>query len=683
MRSLLDGVLLLSLAALQDDAPPPRVDDERLAELARRCAAELPWAATWEEAASRARAEHKLVLALVLMYAGFAIGDDDALAPFADLELVDLVRERFVPLRLNKGTRVPFEDPESYGIGPLAFGSGWMLVTPEGEVVAETIGEPGEFLLANLVAEGDLADPAAASDPSARRAELELALARGELARVGALLAAAREPEDLRLRAAWHARARRADDARADLAAARALDDGSLAGDLSLDEGVLDLRVGSDAAALERFAAVPADHPRRGEARFRAGQALLALGRRAEAEAAWHALAAERPDDRWAAQAARSLRSSGFRSGSGESARWLAPAYRELLRPRALAPLPPEAAAQAVASARAWLLDAQQPDGAWICPADGPPGAAGAGSEFRLAATALAVRALLPFRDDAEHGPRVRAAIERGLAFAHAEHARLIARERGLVFMDYGVWSRPLLLRLFADLCAAGIAERAELADAAASVVAYLEREQKADGGWGYYVTGDLSQGAAPATPAMSFTTAGVLLGLADARAAGFEVPNALLERGFDLLEATRNEDGSFEYWLYPGAPRPGAPVGASGRGPVCTLALVRGGRAGDEQLGPACALFSEHRAKLAAEAGKILMHCGPGGLGSHYPYFDYAGVAECLERLPADVRGRRRLELFEVLLAARAEDGSFLDQPLIGRPIATALALLALSAAG
>ena len=681
MNAFLPTLLVAPLAVVQDDARAPRVDEARLAELSQRCAAELPWAATWDEAASRARAEHKLVLAVVLMYAGFAIGDEEALAPFVDLELVSLVRERFVPFRLNKGTRVPFEDPERYGIGPLAFGSGWMLVTPEGEVVAETVGEPGEFLLASLTVDEGPSAPAA-SEAGEPRAQLERALARGELARVGAALAGATGAADLRLRAAWHARGRRADAARADLVAARALDDGSLAGDLALDEGVLDLRVGSFAAALERLAAVPADHPRAGEARFRAGQALLALGRRAEAESRWHALAAERPDDRWAAQAARSLRSNGFREGSGENVRWPEPGYRELLRPRRPAPLPPEAAGEAIASARAWLLDAQQPDGSWLSPADGPPQAAAGPSEFRLAATALAVRALLPLRADEALGARVRPALERGVAFVHAEHARLRAQVRGLVFMDYGVWSRPLLLRLFADLCAAGMAERAELADAAASLVAYLEREQKEDGGWGYYVTSDLSQGAAPATPSMSFTTAGVLLALADARAAGFEVPDALLERGLDLLAATRNADGTFEYWLYPGVPRPGAAVGASGRGPVCTLALVRGGRARDEELGSACALFSEHRATLAAEAGKILMHCGPGGLGSHYPYFDYAGVAECLERLPAEVRGRRRLELLEVLLAARAEDGSFLDQPLIGRPIATALALLALSAA-
>ena len=150
-----------------------------------------------------------------------------------------------------------------------------------------------------------------------------------------------------------------------------------------------------------------------------------------------------------------------------------------------------------------------------------------------------------------------------------------------------------------------------------------------------------------------------------------------LAKRRLDLLEADRNEDGTFEYWVTPGAPRiAGAPVGASGRAPVCTLALVRGGRLEPDALVPALDLFHEHRASLAAEAGKSMMHCGPGGLGSHYPYFDYAWAAEAIAELPAEQQGRYRVGVLEVALSGRAEDGSFLDNPLIGRAVGTGFAL-------
>ncbi len=210
--------------------------------------------------------------------------------------------------------------------------------------------------------------------------------------------------------------------------------------------------------------------------------------------------------------------------------------------------------------------------------------------------------------------------------------------------------------------------------------LAGMTRLQKDDGGWGYYVTGDLANTNAPPTPSMSFTTAGALLALTEAQEAGFEIPETLIAGGVRQLEAARNDDGTFEYWLTGGA-RPGPAVGAAGRAPICTLALVSAGATPAADLSPAFALFSEHRALQAAEAGKLLMHCGPGGLGSHYPLYNYLGAAESLEHLPRGERRRRRAELLEVLLDARYADGSFLDNPLIGRVTATGLALLALDA--
>ena len=44
-------------------------------------------------------------------------------------DLVALVRERYVPFRLNKGMRVPFEDRELYGLSGTSFGSCVLVAT--------------------------------------------------------------------------------------------------------------------------------------------------------------------------------------------------------------------------------------------------------------------------------------------------------------------------------------------------------------------------------------------------------------------------------------------------------------------------------------------------------------------------------------------------------------------------
>ena len=83
--------------------------------------------------------------------------------------------------------------------------------------------------------------------------------------------------------------------------------------------------------------------------------------------------------------------------------------------------------------------------------------------------------------------------------------------------------------------------------------------------------------------------------------------------------------------------------AGSAGRGPVCTLALLHGGRAEVEDLRTALDLFARHRGTYTRERGKSLMHCGSEGQGSHYLTFDYAYAAQAVSLLPSEERGRYR----------------------------------------
>ncbi|MEW6072822.1 MAG: hypothetical protein AB1726_09560, partial [Planctomycetota bacterium] len=108
---------------------------------------------------------------------------------------------------------------------------------------------------------------------------------------------------------------------------------------------------------------------------------------------------------------------------------------------------------------------------------------------------------------------------------------------------------------------------------------------------------------------------------------------------------------------------------------------LARGGRAGAEELRASLDLFVRHRADLARERGKILMHTGPATQGSHYLLFDYSTAALAAAALPAGARARYREAILEEVLRLRAAGGCFIDNPSRGRACGTGLALLALAA--
>jgi hypothetical protein len=160
-------------------------------------------------------------------------------------------------------------------------------------------------------------------------------------------------------------------------------------------------------------------------------------------------------------------------------------------------------------------------------------------------------------------------------------------------------------------------------------------------------------------------------------------VPKDSIERALDFLAKLRDEDGTFRYFSeVPGALVDGVHPEACGRGPVCALALRRGGRGGpgdDEPLKRALELFLAHRREFKAEWGKELCHTSPEGFGAHYLFYDYLFAAKAARELPPEERGRYRGPLLADILAAHLADGSFCDLPGLGRPYATAMAALAL----
>jgi hypothetical protein len=154
-----------------------------------------------------------------------------------------------------------------------------------------------------------------------------------------------------------------------------------------------------------------------------------------------------------------------------------------------------------------------------------------------------------------------------------------------------------------------------------------------------------------------------------------------MTEAAAQCLERMRNPNGTFEYMLRhdnEGAPRRTGQPGAAGRGPLCAFVLHRAGRAEIDDLRRALDIFMAHRRTYAKQKGKSLMHAGLDGQGSHYLMFDYAFAAAAIHALPAAERARYRDALLGQILDARGEDGSYIDNPIIGRHYATGMALIA-----
>lgn len=667
---------------------PGAYEEEILHALAARCGSEVAWAQDWEDAARRAREERKLVLVAVQAYGGFEVGDLLATGTFMDPDVVGLVQTRFVPLRFRIGMAAPFTDPAVYGLSGSSFGLGLLLATPDGSIVRETFAVDG-VLVARFLRDALGGHPRLAAPPPAP-AEADASGRIAWLQRCGALAEADRAIEALAAREGTEIAAHRAraEQHRLRMQGEGALDELHEATMLAKSDPALlaaleeeraqawaGLGNAMEAEAAIRRAALLAPPTPRG--RWWLAAIQLARGELEAAKATWSELAAQRPEDRWAWWAAAMLTHPLLEKMSGASLAWPTDRELALVTPAEAAPLPRVEASRAASDARAWLLAEQRADGSWPTPSEvGQTEHRRERNRFLQANAALGGWALLP--TDREAAGR---ALEWLLGSLERERVRSPDDEPD--FMDYTPWSAAYAVHFLSASLEAGLGEAPRVREALAQTVSQLEARQKANGGWSYYLSPTLEGSKRPSGQAISFTTGTVVLALQHAERAGAALPVGMLSRGLETLEGMREPSGVFSYFLEADGSRArvtGIP-GAAARGPVCCLPLLRAGREDLDALRKRFAIYAEHLPELAREQGKVMMHAGADTQGSHYLLYDYAMAAIAQRELPAAERGDLRGVILDALLAARCADGSYVDNPSVGRHSATALALLAFAA--
>lgn len=338
-----------------------------------------------------------------------------------------------------------------------------------------------------------------------------------------------------------------------------------------------------------------------------------------------------------------------------------------------------DAIAATLARGAAYLLHAQEPDGAWTS----PQARGGVGYRCQqVAITAVCLHALVACgrASDAEG----RKAIDRGL-----EALRRLRKERVLEdpcvaeeTWDFTPWGSAFgLLHLDGMLSRWPKGEKApDVGDLAESYLAHALAKQKKCGGWHY--RDDAKDGS------VSFLSAAMVEGLLDWKARGLAVPEEPLKRALGDLSKNRDRKGSTGYY-HDGESYEVDAAGwttpeSIGRSVQVQWVLLRAGADDKKALQTQLHRFFEGRKHLAAQRG-VYQHSPPYFIAGYFYYFAHFWVARALAEadLPADERAADRRLLLATLMGEQDEDGSWFDSPAGDRPYATAMAMLAIDALG
>lgn len=104
--------------------------------LAVKCETTLPWAGSWEEAAARAKKERREIFLVVEQFKGFPFPEVAVTSLGVDPDIVEIVKSKYVPLRLASGNDGPF-DLAVYGMGTGTWGRAVLICNADGKVLRE------------------------------------------------------------------------------------------------------------------------------------------------------------------------------------------------------------------------------------------------------------------------------------------------------------------------------------------------------------------------------------------------------------------------------------------------------------------------------------------------------------------------------------------------------------------
>jgi hypothetical protein len=335
----------------------------------------------------------------------------------------------------------------------------------------------------------------------------------------------------------------------------------------------------------------------------------------------------------------------------------------------------------------AFLLKRQNANGSWGSERGSRPNEVyapipGAHQTFRGAVTSLCISALLEVGGDS---PEVQHSVDRAEAWL-VEHLPEVRRNSPDAL--YNNWCHAYSIDALLHLMRRHPQDHERVRKFRALIdqqIDRLVRYECIDGGWCYY--DDFTYPTQrPSGSTISFVTATVLVVLDDARKAGIQVPQKVVDRAVASILRQRKPDFSYDYGEYlkyhPMLPinRPG---GSLGRSQACNLAL----RAwGDKQVTDAVVetwldrLFAR---ELWLDLGRKrpIPHESWFQVAGYFFYYGHYYAGRCIDLLPAEKRPPLEDHLAQVLLPLQEPDGSWWDFPFYDyhQQYGTAFALMSL----
>lgn len=333
------------------------------------------------------------------------------------------------------------------------------------------------------------------------------------------------------------------------------------------------------------------------------------------------------------------------------------------------------------------LLDTQRKDGSWGGPApnlhvDIYAPKPGSNRAFTVGASALALSALIELDSDRAD---VKAAVEKGTKYLMGRYG--VRRQRPDTL--YNVWAHMYCLEAFARLLAreSRPEPRKRLMKAAEGCVAWLDRMEFVEGGWGYFNFSEKTR--APGPGATSFTTASGVVALAMAREQGVGVPQKLIDRANKLIRRCQVPGGSFTYsfgtrfWATQG--RNGninTTKGSLARTPVCLLAWdMTGVEVEPKRFAKALDELEQYGHFLRLARKYPYPHETWYANSGYFCLYGYYYAAMSVERAPKARQAEYKRQLAGHVLTMQEKDGSWWDYQLYRthKPYGTGYALMAL----
>jgi hypothetical protein len=308
----------------------------------------------------------------------------------------------------------------------------------------------------------------------------------------------------------------------------------------------------------------------------------------------------------------------------------------------------------------------------------------GAHHAFRAGASGLALSGLI---DAADPRPEAQAAIDLAAAWTAAELPHL---RRADPTTTYNVWGHAYGLRAITRLYQreTNPAKRTEWVRLAQEQVDLVSRFEDLRGGWGYLDVFDELTTQKPSGMPTSFTTATVLLAMAEARdALGVKLSDRMVQRSVASINAQRTPDFSYAY-SFDHRMRPRAeinrPAGSLARSQACNAALrVFGEKAvTDEVLVTWADRFLAREGFLSNVRKRPVPHEGAFKIAGYFYYYGIFYFTESVRLLPREKHAAYAEALAALLLERQEKDGSWWDYPLYDyhQPYGTGYALMALA---